>query len=110
MPWFRSNMTAWLYEYAKKHISKHPTRKYPTRFQTILHEPRKRKRRRTADHSRTADNRLTVSETVSIDERAGGYMEMVEYKNSARGHLIALETIRRTIKRQGLIGTRRQCM
>ena len=23
MPWFRSNMTAWLYEYAKKHISKH---------------------------------------------------------------------------------------
>ena len=23
MPWFRANMTAWLYEYAKKHISKH---------------------------------------------------------------------------------------
>ena len=23
MPWFRSNMTAWLYEYAKKHVSKH---------------------------------------------------------------------------------------
>ena len=23
MPWFRSNMTAWLYEYAKKHMSKH---------------------------------------------------------------------------------------
>ena len=36
-------------------------------------------------------NRLTVSVTVSIDEPAGGYLEMVEYKNSARGHLIALE-------------------
>ena len=36
-------------------------------------------------------NRLTVSETVSIDEPAGGCMEMVEYRNSARGHLIALE-------------------
>ena len=35
-------------------------------------------------------NRLTVSETVSIDEPTGGYMEMVEYRNSARGHLIAL--------------------
>ena len=23
MPWFRANMTAWLYEFAKKHISKH---------------------------------------------------------------------------------------
>ena len=23
MPWFRVNMTAWLYEYAKKHMSKH---------------------------------------------------------------------------------------
>ena len=23
MPWFRDNMTAWLYEYAKKHMSKH---------------------------------------------------------------------------------------
>ena len=31
-------------------------------------------------------NRLTVSETVSIDEPAGGYMEMMEYRNSARGH------------------------
>ena len=39
-------------------------------------------------------NRLTVSETVSIDESAGGYMEMVEYRNSARGHLIALENKR----------------
>ena len=36
-------------------------------------------------------NRLTVSGTVSIDEPAGGYMEMMEYKNSARGHLISLE-------------------
>ena len=37
-------------------------------------------------------NRLTLSETVPIDERAVGYMEMVEYRNSARGHLIALES------------------
>ena len=36
-------------------------------------------------------NRLTVSETVSIDEPACGYMKMLEYRNSARGHLIALE-------------------
>ena len=36
-------------------------------------------------------NRLTVSETVSIDEPAGGYLEMLKYRNSARGHLIALE-------------------
>ena len=36
-------------------------------------------------------NRLTVSDTALIDETAGGYMEMMEYKNSARGHLIALE-------------------
>ena len=36
-------------------------------------------------------NRLTVSETVSIDEPAGGYMEMLEYSNLARGHLMALE-------------------
>ena len=36
-------------------------------------------------------NRLTVSETVSIDEPAGGYMEMLEYRNSARGLLIALK-------------------
>ena len=36
-------------------------------------------------------NRLTVSETVSIDEPAGGYMEMFEYRKSARGHLMALE-------------------
>ena len=32
-----------------------------------------------------------MSETVSIDEPAGGYMEMLEYRNSARVHLIALE-------------------
>ena len=36
-------------------------------------------------------NRLTASKTVSIDEPAGGYMEMLEYRNSARGHLMALE-------------------
>ena len=36
-------------------------------------------------------NRLTVSKTVSVDEPAGGYMEMMEYRNSARGQLIALE-------------------
>ena len=36
-------------------------------------------------------NRLTVSEAVSIDEPAGGYMEMLEYRNSARGYVMALE-------------------
>ena len=36
-------------------------------------------------------NRLTMSETVSIDEPAGGYMEVLDYTNSARGHLIVLE-------------------
>ena len=36
-------------------------------------------------------NRLTVSETVSIDEPARGYMEMLEYRNSARGYVMALE-------------------
>ena len=36
-------------------------------------------------------NRLTRSETVSIDEPAGGYMEMLEYRNSARGYVMALE-------------------
>ena len=36
-------------------------------------------------------NRLTVSETVSVDEPAGGYMEMLEYRSSARGHLMDLE-------------------
>ena len=35
-----------------------------------------------------------MSETISIDEPAGGYMEMMEYRNSARGHLIALENKR----------------
>ena len=33
-------------------------------------------------------NRLTV---LSIDEPAGGYMEMLEYRNSARGYVMALE-------------------
>ena len=36
-------------------------------------------------------NRLTLSETVSVEEPAGRYMEMLEYRNSARGHLMALE-------------------
>ena len=36
-------------------------------------------------------NRLTVSETASIDEPAGVYMEMLEYRNSARGYVMALE-------------------
>ena len=36
-------------------------------------------------------NRLTLSETVSIDEPVGGYMEMLDYRNSARGYLMALE-------------------
>ena len=35
---------------------------------------------------------MTVSKTVSIDEPADGYMEMAEYRNSASGHLIALES------------------
>ena len=36
-------------------------------------------------------NRLSVSDAVKIDEPAGGYMEMMKYRNSATGHLIALE-------------------
>ena len=36
-------------------------------------------------------NRLKVSDTVSIDEPANGYMEMLEYRNSARGDLMDLE-------------------
>ena len=36
-------------------------------------------------------NRLTISEVVSIDEPAGGYMEMLENRNSARGYVMALE-------------------
>ena len=36
-------------------------------------------------------NRLTVSETVPIDEPTGGYMEMLEYRNWARGYVMALE-------------------
>ena len=31
-------------------------------------------------------NQLTVSETVSIDEPAGEYTEMLEYRNLDRGH------------------------
>ena len=36
-------------------------------------------------------NRLTVSDTVTIDEPAGWYMEKLDFRKSARGHLIALE-------------------
>ena len=36
-------------------------------------------------------NRLTVSDTLSKDEPASGYLEMLEYRSSARGHLMALE-------------------
>ena len=38
-------------------------------------------------------NRLTGRKlyTVLIDEPVGGYMEILEYRNSARGHLMALE-------------------
>ena len=46
-------------------------------------------------------NRLTVSDTVSINEPAGGYMEMMKNRNSARVHLIALENEK--IKCQGII-------
>ena len=34
---------------------------------------------------------MTVLRTVSFDEPAGGNMEMVEDRNSARVHFIALE-------------------
>ena len=64
-------------------------REYPTRFQTIFHEPWKGKRRRTA--SPVEYNRLTVSETVSIDEPAGGYMEIALENKSAME--VYLETI-----------------
>ena len=37
------------------------------------------------------NNRLTVSEAILIDDPAGGYMEMLEHKNAARGHSMALE-------------------
>ena len=32
-----------------------------------------------------------MSDTVSIDEPANGYMDMLEYRNLATGHLMALE-------------------
>ena len=51
-------------------------------------------------------NRLTLSETVSIDEPAGGYMEMLEYRNSARGHLMALED---KSAMEGYLETMMQC-
>ena len=36
-------------------------------------------------------NRLTESEIVSIVEPASGYLEMLEYRNWTRAHLMALE-------------------
>ena len=36
-------------------------------------------------------NRLILSVTVSIEEPAGGYREMLEYRNSVREYLMALE-------------------
>ena len=50
-------------------------------------------------------NRLTVSETVSIDERASGYIEILEYRNSARGYLMALED---KSANEGYLGTMMQ--
>ena len=32
-----------------------------------------------------------MNPTVSMDEPTGGYMEMLEYRNSARGYVMALE-------------------
>ena len=54
-------------------------------------------------------NRLKVSETVSIEDPAGGYMAMVEYRNSARGHLAVEgyleEMIQGTTMKQKASGT-----
>ena len=36
-------------------------------------------------------NRLTVSDNISIGQPFDGYIKMLEYRNSARWHLIALE-------------------
>ena len=46
-------------------------------------------------------NRLTVSETVSIDKPAGGYMEMVEYRNSA-GRLLGDSDTRQNHEAEGI--------
>ena len=64
-------------------------REYPTRFQTLSHESWKKSA--VGQLVPVESNRLTVSEIVSIDEPACGYMEMMEHRKSARGHLIALE-------------------
>ena len=59
-------------------------------------------------------NRLTLSETVAIDEPTGGYMEMLEYRNWARGHLMSamegyLETMMQgTTLKQKAYGTQRR--
>ena len=34
-------------------------------------------------------SRITVSELVHMSDPAGGYVEMVKARNSARGHLMA---------------------
>ena len=53
------------------------------------------KLRRTADSA--GHSRLTVSDTVTIDEHADGDIKMMEFRKSAIGHLIAYEG-------KGLIG------
>ena len=58
------------------------SREYHERFKTVSHEPRKGIV--VGQLVPVEYNRLTLSETVSIDEPAGGYMEMLEYRNSAR--------------------------
>ena len=56
-----------------------------------------------------AYNRWTVSDTVSIDEPAVGYMELVEDRNSARGNLLTQKLpgkkIQGTTKKQKAYGT-----
>ena len=42
----------------------------------------------------TESNRLTVSDTAAIDEPISGYHELMECRNSVRGHLTALENKR----------------
>ena len=63
-------------------------RGYPQGLQTIVIQPRKRKRHRTADHSGVQSIDIIG---YSLNRRARGYMGMMEYRNSARLHVIALE-------------------
>ena len=51
-------------------------------------------------------NQLKVSEAVSIDEPAGGYLEMLEYRNSARGYVMALQD---KSSMEGYLETMLQC-